>query len=295
MKLLLAGLVFGLLQGVFGQDKNPCEGILTGIVVHPDVCYKYIICFKEQPEVVLCPEGTIFSLDEIACVPGNQDTCVEGFPEEPEEDNPCRGIVLGQFPHPESCTQFFRCVLGRLQERTCPRGFIFSQRTWTCFPGNGETCEDFTLPSTPPPADLSPIPLEYCLARERPFGRLPHPQSCTHFVQCFFWVPEQRECPSWTVFHEGTSICLPGNPNTCQTVVGPGASPPAATPPITDDICPDQWIGLVAHPYSCYRFVTCLRGSATEQECPPYHVFSSKVKLCLPGNRTTCQVYGEQD
>ncbi|XP_065076524.1 uncharacterized protein LOC135700064 [Ochlerotatus camptorhynchus] len=296
MRSLVLALLIAVMQvEAVPSSDNPCEGILSGILVDPDVCYQFFICYKEEAEVVTCPEGTIFSAEDITCIPGNQETCEEGYPVEPEDDNPCRGIVLARFPHPESCTKYKSCVLGQLREQSCRDGFVFSQRAFICLPGDAESCAVQILPTTttPAPGEIRPIPGDFCLLNGRPFGRLPHPQLCTRFVHCQFWFPEERECPSWTVFNERLHVCLPGNPNTCTTVIDPEGPSTTTLAPITDEICEGKTVALVPHPYYCYMYVSCMVGKATERECPNFHVFSERHSMCLPGIRDTCTVFGQ--
>ncbi|XP_058835757.1 uncharacterized protein LOC131692617 [Topomyia yanbarensis] len=303
MRSLAVILILVLVQRstVATDSVNPCEGILTGTLIDPDSCYKFVICYKEEPEFMTCPEGTIFSIDEVDCVPGDQETCTEGFPNEPEEGNPCRGIVLGRFPHTETCTKYNSCVFGRQREQSCRKGYVFSDRLFICLPGNSESCQVQIFPTTttPAPEDIKPIPVDYCVRNQKAIGRLPHPQFCTRFVECRMWIPQEVLCPSWMVFTDRLNICLPGDPNTCRTILGPGASTPAPNPPtsthppISDDICPPKTVAVIPHPYYCYMYITCILGRANEQVCPSYHVFSNKHSVCLPGDRETCTVYWE--
>ncbi|XP_062559095.1 peritrophin-48-like [Armigeres subalbatus] len=292
--ILLALLIAATQIGADSTANNPCQGILTGILVNPDVCYQFIICHLQEAEFVNCPDGEIFSPDLITCVPGNQATCVEGLPEEPEEDNPCSGILIARFPHPESCTKYNSCLLGQLRENTCRDGFIFSRTTFLCLPGNSETCEVQLIPTTttPAPGSIKPIPFDYCILNSQAFGRLPHPQLCSRYVNCAAYVPTERECPNWTVFNERIRICIPGNPNTCATIINPGGTTTTTLAPITDEICEGRLVGLIPHPHFCYMYVSCLRGAATERECPRYNVFDERLSICRPGNQATCVIYG---
>ncbi|KXJ72993.1 hypothetical protein RP20_CCG016783 [Aedes albopictus] len=293
--LVFALLVAAIQGGSTAQTENPCQGILSGILVNPDVCYEFIVCYLEEAEIVNCPAGTIFSTDLVTCVPGNQQTCVEGFPEDPEEDNPCRGVVLSRFPHPESCTKFNSCLLGSLREHTCRDGFVFSRRFFICLPGDSETCNVQILPTTttPAPGTINQVPIEYCVTNSRSFGRLPHPRLCTHFVRCQLWIPTVQACPSWTVFNERLRICIPGNPNTCATLINPEGTTTTTLAPITNEICEGRLLGLIPHPHFCYMYISCRLGVATEHECPRLHVFSEQLSICLPGNQGTCTIIGQ--
>ncbi|EAT36588.1 AAEL011337-PA [Aedes aegypti] len=296
MRSLVFALLVAVLQvGSIARADNPCQGILSGILVSPEVCYEFIVCYLEEAEIVTCPEGTIFSKELVTCVPGNQQTCKEGLPEEPEEGNPCRGVVLSRFPHPESCTKFYSCLLGRLREHTCRDGFVFSQRFFICLPGNPDSCNVQILPTTttPAPGSIKPVPADYCLINSQPFGRLPHPQLCTKFVSCQLWIPTVQECPSWTVYSERLRICIPGNPNTCATLIDPEGPTTTTLAPITNEICEGKLVGILPHPHYCYMYISCLLGVATERECPRLHVFSEQNSMCRLGNRETCTVLGQ--
>ncbi|XP_058465224.1 probable endochitinase [Malaya genurostris] len=218
---LLAALLLLTVQRVTVAVDNPCHGILVGTLIDPDYCYKYVLCYKEVPEFRTCPEGTIFSIDEIGCVPGDQKTCIEGYPTEPEEGNSCRGVIYSRFPHPKNCTRFYSCVFGRQREHSCQDGCVFSTKLFICLPGNSESCEVQIFPTTttPAPEDVKPIPIDYCVRNGTVLGRLPHPQFCSRFIQCRFWVPSEEFCPNWTIFTDKLSVCVPGDPNTCRTIL----------------------------------------------------------------------------
>ncbi|XP_055591257.1 protein obstructor-E-like [Uranotaenia lowii] len=295
--LLLALGAFGVFETV--ATENPCEGVLMGIVLHPEFCWKYFVCFKEEAEEQTCPDGEIFSYEEVGCVPGNRNTCVEGEPEpEPEpSENPCGGIWLGNVANPDDCTKFTRCVLGRPSVEKCREGWVFSRTLFFCVPGAPNSCDVWAPPvtSTPAPGEIQPIPMDFCINQNKAIGRLAHPQFCTRYVNCFLFTPSDHSCPPWMVFDAKRMICLPGNPNTCDTILGPGASTTTASPPITDEVCEETSVGVIPHPYSCYKYLICFRGRVSENECPSYHVFSEKYNICLPGNRYDCTIYGADD
>ncbi|XP_053679172.1 uncharacterized protein LOC128730166 [Anopheles nili] len=204
------------------NEENPCEGLLIGILQHPSSCYKYITCFKEVATEETCPIDMIFDLDEITCVPGNQRTCRKNGDEVPLPGDMCRGIILGTRLHPEDCGKYVSCLLGRARERSCRRGFVFSERLYVCLPGDVNSCEVTLRPTTTTTtaAPDSSIPSDFCRKNNVAFGSLPHPQSCTRFVSCTLWIPLERRCGPFQVFSERLSSCVLGNVNTCQPIIG---------------------------------------------------------------------------
>uniref|UniRef100_A0AAG5DFX5 Chitin-binding type-2 domain-containing protein n=1 Tax=Anopheles atroparvus TaxID=41427 RepID=A0AAG5DFX5_ANOAO len=200
-------------------EKNPCDGLLIGVLPHPTSCYKWISCYKEVATEETCPVDSIFDLDEITCVPGNQRTCRKDGDPYPLPGDMCRGIVLGSMLHPEDCTKYVSCLLGRARERSCRRGFVFSERLFVCLPGDANSCTVTLLPTTTTVAP-EPIPTDICRRNNVSFGVVPHPQLCTRYISCTLWIPIERECGRFQVFSERFSICLPGNVNTCRPILG---------------------------------------------------------------------------
>uniref|UniRef100_A0A182MXN3 Chitin-binding type-2 domain-containing protein n=1 Tax=Anopheles dirus TaxID=7168 RepID=A0A182MXN3_9DIPT len=203
-------------------DVNPCKGLLIGILEHPNTCYKYITCYKEVATEEVCPPDTIFDVDEITCVPGNQRTCRKEGDEIPLPGDMCRGIILGTMVHPEDCGKYVSCLLGRARERSCRRGFVFSERLFVCLPGDLNSCTVTLLPTTTTiaPEDVQPLPSDICLRNNVAFGMLPHPQFCTRYVTCTLFIPAERECGRFKVFSERFSMCMYGNVNTCRPILG---------------------------------------------------------------------------
>ncbi|XP_058065499.1 uncharacterized protein LOC131215132 [Anopheles bellator] len=213
------------IPGVLGetdQGENVCDGLLVGIVMHPSSCYKYYSCYREEATEETCPTDTIFDLDEITCVPGNQETCRKEGDAVPLPSDMCRGIVLGTMLHPEDCTKYVSCLLGSAREHSCRQGFIFSERLFVCLPGDPNSCVVTLLPttSTIAPEDILPIPSDICRQNSVSFGTLPHPQFCTRYILCALWIPIERECDRFQVFSERLSMCLPGLVNSCRPIIG---------------------------------------------------------------------------
>uniref|UniRef100_T1DGF4 Putative tequila n=1 Tax=Anopheles aquasalis TaxID=42839 RepID=T1DGF4_ANOAQ len=204
------------------DSPNVCEGLLIGILKHPSSCFKYISCYLETATEQTCPPDTIFDLQEITCVPGNQRTCRKEGEEVPLPGDMCRGIILGTMVHPEDCAKYVSCFLGRARERSCRRGFVFSERLMICLPGDLNSCQVTLVPTTTTiaPEDVRPIPLDYCRSNNVSVGLLPHPQFCTRYVACALWIPIERECDRFQVFSERLSMCLPGNVNRCRPIFG---------------------------------------------------------------------------
>uniref|UniRef100_A0A182VJX9 Chitin-binding type-2 domain-containing protein n=1 Tax=Anopheles merus TaxID=30066 RepID=A0A182VJX9_ANOME len=201
---------------------NPCKGLLIGILEHPSSCYKYISCYKEVATEETCPPDTIFDLDEITCVPGNQRTCRKEGDAYPLPTDMCRGIVLGTMVHPEDCNKYVSCLLGRARERSCRPGFVFSERLFVCLPGDLNSCTVTLLPttSTIAPEDIRPLPSDICRRNSVAFGVLPHPQFCTKYVTCTLWIPAERDCDRFKVFSERFSMCMIGDVNRCRPILG---------------------------------------------------------------------------
>lgn len=51
-------------------------------------------------------------------------------------------------------------------------------------------------------------------------GIFPNPNECTSYIICVFGTANPNSCPSMTpIFDADSSLCVPGNPDTCEIFV----------------------------------------------------------------------------
>lgn len=117
-----------------------CTNVVTGIREHPESCDRYIQCNKFEAEVVVCPQGEVFSTELISCVEGNSTGCQE---KDPETSAKCDDGFFGRLPYPGDCGKFYNCADGTAKLESCLDGYIFYEPLKFCLPGyeNEGKCE----------------------------------------------------------------------------------------------------------------------------------------------------------
>ncbi|XP_055592594.1 peritrophin-1-like [Uranotaenia lowii] len=113
-----------------------CSKVIVGILAHPESCFQYIKCDHSNAEVVTCPEDYIFSTDQIECVPGNQERCLEPEPEPVEPS--CENGYQGRLACPGHCDKYYSCSGGTARLESCLEGYVYVHKFQLCLPGYAE-------------------------------------------------------------------------------------------------------------------------------------------------------------
>ncbi|CAL7933954.1 unnamed protein product [Xylocopa violacea] len=145
----------------------------------------------------------------------------------------CPPHVTGLVAHPSDCTKFLQCVNGGTFIMDCGPGTVFNPAISVCdWPNNVRGCEDalkseeeITTPLIPPdyedfgngrlhhehqPAKKIACPAFYT-------GLLPHPDTCTKFLQCANGGTFIMDCGPGTAFNPLISVCdWPYNVPSCK-------------------------------------------------------------------------------
>lgn len=164
------------------------------------------------------------------------------------QTNPCSGVIIGNVPHPDNCFKFYTCVLQTPTERTCPVNEIFDVQRLECTPGNQETCETVTEPST--------------IVTET---------SATSIIT---EATTYSDVESSTVsITDSTTEKIPSTTNGIITTVTPRPNIP--------EICRDVFFGARPHPTSELLYVGCIRGNGIIYQCFEKEEFDPKINECV--------------
>ncbi|XP_076766671.1 uncharacterized protein LOC143433270 [Xylocopa sonorina] len=149
----------------------------------------------------------------------------------------CPPFVTGLVAHPSDCTKFLQCANGGTFVMDCGPGTVFNPAISVCdWPNNVRGCEDalkseeeVTTPLIPPDYEefgnigrLHHVKHEHQPAKKITCpafytGLLPHPETCTKFLQCANGGTFIMDCGPGTAFNPLISVCdWPYNVPSCK-------------------------------------------------------------------------------
>merc|ERR1712002_1386503 len=135
--------------------KTPVYGTIEGCEVkcwgegyrrHPSDCHKFVRCTKGGPQVMNCPNGTMWDHAERTCNHDHATECRVGYYDHPDGGR-CPGrchfeceTPNGKFPHPRDCHRYFQCRDGVPTYRGCRWYQHFDVITGNCVNKAEATC-----------------------------------------------------------------------------------------------------------------------------------------------------------
>jgi hypothetical protein len=151
-------------------------------------CEKYMMCHNGYllPEILECPEGTLFDEEHGEC---NLEAVVECKPACPAE-----GTIT--YPHHRNCSLYWLCIFGDRISRECPSGTIFDSVLGQC---NIE--EIVFCPNTCPPEGII---------------NLPHAKDCKLYWACSNGKPTLSQCEPGFLFYPAQGHCYPDDIVKCE-------------------------------------------------------------------------------
>ncbi|XP_055527220.1 uncharacterized protein LOC129719836 [Wyeomyia smithii] len=107
----------------------------------------------------------------------------------------------------------------------------------------------------------------------------PHPTNASKYIVCNNGEPQEMDCPDKLVWNQEALTCdwPKGNPKTLVIIVGLVTGSYAILCPLLADV--DLTVHL-PHPTNCSRFLTCVHGIPTEQECPKGLQWNAASGVC---------------
>uniref|UniRef100_A0A182JN57 Chitin-binding type-2 domain-containing protein n=1 Tax=Anopheles atroparvus TaxID=41427 RepID=A0A182JN57_ANOAO len=250
-----------------------CVKVLYGVRIHPNTCDKYLVCSKEKAKIEYCDEGLIFVADAIQCVKGNKVTCSL------EQDEPS----TTQEPPTTTTT--------KAKEDESEE--------------SGESSEDSAESSKESEGQYN------YLCEKKFLGVLAHPESCTKYITCLKYKAKEENCQKGYSYSSKLGLCVKQKNGECADV--PQDPPTTTEAPTTvttpsntdsgesnsgesskepegqyDYLCKNRFLGVLAHPESCTKYITCLKYKAKEENCQKGYSYSSKLGLCVKQNNGEC-------
>ncbi|XP_055600590.1 uncharacterized protein LOC129749593 [Uranotaenia lowii] len=211
-----------------------------------------------------------------------------------EADAICDGITYGIVAHPTDCTRFYVCVLSRGTLGQCAPYFVFNPQVSFCVHRGQYQCpSDLTTTTTTTSAPTQSVPettptsttassacpetpWESHFCRDHSSDLIQNPFNCTQYINCEANPVRNDICPPDHVFNLAYQDCFPRNGLTCEMQ------------PLDTEFCSQRAPGNYPHPYLCNRFVTCFRGEARLETCPPYYIFDQALLRCVRGDIIKC-------
>ena len=237
--------------------------------LHPNDCHYYIQCDgSRRPICRPCSPGTYFSNKFINCVwpqdaacPHN-DTTTQGT-RQPPICGPDRCIPLEKKTVNGNCTHYYICINGIFQERNCPEGEHFNNKTKKCEDQCKAGCK------------------KCCEIRDCKHNckKFPHPNICNQYRdECTYtW----QECNGTLDFNPKTEKCA----NRCEEYIEgcPCIKPPPIPPPVNCENCERCKNCYTNLTENCTTIKSC-EFRRHQKDCQLYYNDCSQMWSRCPGN-----------
>lgn len=194
-------------------------------------------------------------------------------------NNPSTSLV--NFPVPEDCNYFIRCI-GTLELRTpCPTGFHFSMAIRDCAPIAEAQCTP-TPPDTPgnpgDPGNPGPgpnppgTPSQICDINVN-FQIVASMDDCSKYTICACGQEHPQNCAAGLTFDAAAGQCQP---------TGVCVSSPSFQP-----VC-NNFVGFRPHPTDCMHYFLCAGAAPILRRCAAGLLFSQVTNRCEVNLTVTC-------
>ena len=141
-----------IILAIAGASAQACNNPdIVEQVVYPPDCRFYILCIFGTSQVNACPPGDGYLMIFVRgyCEEGNPETCEPGrvttttvAPPVNPPPTVCPPTGLHQIRHQDNCYQFFICIAGIPNERSCSPGLFFSSAFARCVRRAQSDCID---------------------------------------------------------------------------------------------------------------------------------------------------------
>lgn len=233
-----------------------------------------------------------------------------------DSSKPGTSCMIGEYvPDPESCKNYFRCVLGELQREQCAPGLHWDARRSICDwpaaakcqvetvgsvtqrPGSWTTTTTVktTTTTAKKPSTLavwsSSTTQKPILMNERPQKNCVHgqyysyPNSCTSFSICVNGNLISQQCGPGLNWNKEKNMCDWAFKNPC--IEKPKKTAPLTATDIKSMPCTPESYSSV--PGDCESFKACLWGRYEVFRCAPGLHFNQRTRICDWPSRANCQ------
>uniref|UniRef100_A0AAG5DFQ3 Chitin-binding type-2 domain-containing protein n=1 Tax=Anopheles atroparvus TaxID=41427 RepID=A0AAG5DFQ3_ANOAO len=230
------------------------------------------------------------------------------------------GVTYGV---PSDCHQYIVCKKEKLQLKECESKYNYDTVTSQCVKAKTATCAVDEVPEEPQPAEPEPEEpqetdeqYDYLCVKVL-YGVRIHPNTCDKYLVCSKEKAKIEYCDEGLIFVADAIQCVKGNKVTCsleQDEPSTTQEPPTTTTTKAKEdeseesgessedsaesskesegqynyLCEKKFLGVLAHPESCTKYITCLKYKAKEENCQKGYSYSSKLGLCVKQNNGEC-------
>lgn len=179
----------------------------------------------------------------------------------------CPDEFEGYYPHLYSCDKYWKCLNGKVEEKTCGNGLAFSDldETFTT-----ENCDYIYNVDCGNRTELEPpISAPNC---PRLYGTFPDPEDCSAFYNCRNGLSNRYSCAPGLAYDRKDRVCKWADQvKSCKAQADEENEE-------EEFVCPKNiGVGLFskhAHPADCRQYFVCIGGVAREYGCPLGTVFA---------------------
>ncbi|XP_062565925.1 uncharacterized protein LOC134228158 [Armigeres subalbatus] len=261
-----------------GGPSTPTEGICDDtangeLVLHPDFCNTYYICFGEAGVAVVCPEGMWFDVERQICADALDVSCPHG----PTGSARCRlEEDLALVPSDTDCNRFYKCINEFPYPMVCPDNTWFDSSRDVC---NDSVNADCVIEPEQPTTNICNFMVDTWL--------VPNPTVCNKYYVCVNEIGWPKICPLNMWFDEAGQTCAPAGTIDCP--LGPAIPPETTTSPTSrcDDV---ENLYLVPSDENCYQYYQCLNGVPFPLVCPRDQWFSEEMQRCVDEGTIECEI-----
>lgn len=186
----------------------------------------------------------------------------------------------GRYAHDDQCDAYTQCTDGIPENKLCPDGLLFHQRTKStgeCTYAPYSTCKLRTILQPANGTDECP----------RQFGFYPSgdPTKCGRYRNCAHGVATLTKCPEGLAFNVDTYQCdWPDQVADCDSEAYLGFTCPSVDsiggPESSVDVSPEGELRYFRHPDSCKKYFVCVNGHPRLYNCGKYLAFNIETKGC---------------
>ncbi|XP_013105730.2 protein obstructor-E isoform X2 [Stomoxys calcitrans] len=185
----------------------------------------------------------------------------------------------GRFADPEQCDAYIQCTEGVPEDKLCPDGLLFHQRTKStgeCTYLPFTVCKDRTR--------LQPANATENCPRQFGFYPIGDPAKCGVYHNCAHGEATLTKCPDGLAFNIDTYQCdWPDLAKDCNAEAFLGfVCPPSEEDEgkTNVDVTPEGELRYFPHPNSCKKYFVCVNGHPRLYTCGRYLAFNPESKLC---------------
>ncbi|XP_055905126.1 protein obstructor-E isoform X2 [Eupeodes corollae] len=184
----------------------------------------------------------------------------------------------GKYASPDQCDAYIECIDGVAEEKLCPDGLLFNQRSeheGDCTYAPFSSCiEPRTRLQPAQPSDECP--------RQFGFYRIGDASQCGQYKNCAHGVASLTKCPEGLAFNSDTYQCdWPDQVGDCDAEAFLGFTCPAVVRTEEETAAEfEEVLRYYRKPESCSHYFVCVKDRPRLYSCGKYLAFNEETGLC---------------